>query len=46
MRYRWILRPGNDIFVVYTHNWLDDLDAGYRTIDRRAVTKAVYTWRF
>jgi len=46
MRYRWILRPGNDIFVVYTHNWLDELDAGYRTIDRRGVTKAVYTWRF
>ena len=46
MRYRWILRPGNDIFVVYTHNWLDDLESRYRTIDRRAVTKAVYTWRF
>jgi hypothetical protein len=46
MRYRWILRPGNDIFVVYTHNWRESLDAGYRTIDRRAVTKAVYSWRF
>jgi hypothetical protein len=46
MRYRWILRPGNDIFVVYTHNWRDSLDAGYQTIDRRGVTKAVYTWRF
>src|SRR4030095_8301587 len=21
-RYRWILRPGNDFYFVYTHNWL------------------------
>ncbi len=46
MRYRWILRPGNDIFFVYTQNWLDDRHTGYHTLDRRAVTKAVYTWRF
>jgi hypothetical protein len=46
MRYRWILRPGNDVFVVYTHNWLDDTERGYLTMDQRAVTKAVYTWRF
>ena len=23
-RYRWILRPGNDIYLVYNHNWVDD----------------------
>jgi hypothetical protein len=46
LRYRWILRPGNDIFFVYTHNWLDDAERGALTLDRRAVTKAVYTWRF
>ena len=23
-RFRWILTPGNDLYVVYTHNWLDD----------------------
>ena len=23
-RLRWILEPGNDLFLVYTHNWLDD----------------------
>ena len=45
-RFRWLLRPGNDVFVVYTHNWRDPLDAGLQTLDRRAVTKAVYTWRF
>lgn len=46
MRFRWIVEPGNDIFFVYTQNWLDDLDRGYRTLDQRAVAKAVYTWRF
>src|SRR5690606_31460023 len=45
MRYRWIVRPGNDIFFVYTQNWMNDLDLGYQTLDRRAVAKAVYTWR-
>jgi hypothetical protein len=24
-RLRWILRPGNDLFVVYLHNWHDDV---------------------
>ncbi len=23
-RYRWIMKPGNDLYLVYTHNWLDD----------------------
>jgi uncharacterized protein DUF5916 len=47
-RFRWILTPGNDIFVVYTHNWIDPAEpsAGFRTLDRRAATKAVYTKRF
>ncbi len=47
-RFRWILTPGNDIFFVYTHNWIDQLDASsrYRTLDRRAAAKAVYTKRF
>jgi len=46
-RFRWIVRPGNDIYVVYTHNWLDDpLLAQFATQDRRLSTKAVYTYRF
>jgi hypothetical protein len=47
-RFRWILKPGNDIFVVYTHNWIDPLAAAARfsTVDRRAAAKAVYTKRF
>lgn len=51
-RFRWIVRPGNDIFFVYTHNWIDDIDpldphqSRFRTLDRRTAAKAVYTKRF
>jgi hypothetical protein len=47
-RFRWILTPGNDIFFVYTQNWIDPLDpsARFMTLDRRGATKAVYTKRF
>jgi hypothetical protein len=48
-RFRWILRPGNDLYFVYTHNWrdyLDPLDRGFRTDSRRAATKFIYTYRF
>ena len=47
-RFRWILKPGNDIFFVYTHNWIDPLDpaARFSTLNRRAAAKAVYTKRF
>ena len=47
-RFRWILTPGNDIFFVYTQNWVDPTDTtlGFKTLDRRAATKAVYTKRF
>jgi hypothetical protein len=51
MRFRWIRRPGNDIYFVYTHNWkeVDALDFHARrfaTLDNRAAMKAVYTLRF
>ena len=43
----WILRPGNDFYVVYTHNWMDDLTQNRTyTLDRRAATKVSYTKRF
>jgi hypothetical protein len=47
-RFRWIMKPGNDIFFVYTHNWIDPIDPASRfaTLDRRAAAKAVYTKRF
>src|SRR4029079_11566440 len=35
-RFRWILKPGNDLYVVYSQNWLDDpLQARTYTLDRR-----------
>ena len=39
-RFRWILTPGNDLYVVYTHNWLDEpqLDR-FSTLDRRLASK-------
>ena len=46
-RFRWIMRPGNDFYVVYTHNWLDDpLQHRLSTLDRRAASKVLYTHRF
>jgi hypothetical protein len=47
MRFRWILRPGNDLHFVYAQNWLDDPSGDGRiTLDRSAATKLVYTHRF
>jgi hypothetical protein len=50
MRFRWIARPGNDLFLVYTHNWHDPAvpeGPGRRaTLDNRLATKLVYTLRF
>jgi hypothetical protein len=50
-RFRWTLRPGSDLFVVYTHNLRDaglglDPRSGLETLDRRASTKFTYTHRF
>lgn len=47
-RFRWIVQPGNDIFFVYTQNWIDPLDPTQhrQTLDHRAAAKAVYTKRF
>ena len=46
-RFRWIMRPGNDVYVVYTHNWLDDpLRGRFATLDRQLASKILYTYRF
>jgi hypothetical protein len=47
-RLRWIMRPGNDFYVVYNHNWVDDplLRNHFSTLDRRLATKLLYTHRF
>jgi hypothetical protein len=49
LRFRWIQRPGNDVFFVYTHNWREIEADGHRrfgTFDSRAAAKVVYTRRF
>ena len=43
-RFRWITRPGNDIFFVYTHNWTDRTTM--ETLDRKGSLKIVRTIRF
>ena len=46
-RFRWILRPGSDLYFVYTHNWLDDpVLSRVTTLDRRIASKVLYTHRF
>ncbi|MGE3842131.1 MAG: DUF5916 domain-containing protein [Vicinamibacterales bacterium] len=46
-RFRWILKPGNDLYLVYIHNWVDDpLERRFRTLDRRGSSKVLYTHRF
>lgn len=44
-RFRWILKPGNDIYVVWLNNWLDAPN-GLMTADRNLASKIVYTHRF
>ena len=43
-RFRWITKPGNDIFFVYTHNWTDRTTL--QTLDRKGSIKIVRTIRF
>lgn len=49
---RWIVKPGNDVYLVYTHNWqeldpsFDSLDRRFSTISRGASLKVNYTYRF
>ncbi len=47
-RFRWIVKPGNDIFLVYQHNWLSSTvpGAGLQTLSRTSASKVVYTFQF
>ena len=45
-RIRWIIEPGNDIFLVYNQRWLDDEEGGFRSIGREGRFKVRYTYRF
>jgi hypothetical protein len=50
--FRWIVKPGNEIFFVYNHNWQqfgeneDLLDRRFATLSRGATLKVNYTWRW
>ncbi len=44
-RYRWIVEPGNDLYVVWLHNW-QDTGSELTTLSRSAAIKAVYTHSF
>ena len=46
-RFRWIITPGSDLYLVYTHNWEDDPTlARFQTLERRLASKVLYTYRF
>jgi len=47
-RFRWIFKPGTEIFFVYNHNWLSstDFDRRFTTLQQVGALKAVYTYRF
>ncbi len=47
-RTRWILRPGNDLFFVFSQGWIQDPDADYRFTaqDGKVSAKLQYTFRF
>ena len=47
-RIRWILQPGNDLFLVFTQGWIQDAtdDHRFRAQDTKFSTKLHYTSRF
>jgi len=51
LRLRWIVRPGNDVFLVYTHNWQNFgggilSDPELHTLSNGGSVKMSYTHRF
>ena len=46
LRFRWIQKPGNDVFFIWTQNWQDEIGSGFGALDRRGVAKIVRTIRF
>lgn len=49
-RARWIVRPGSDIFLVWIHNWRNEverlLDRELTTLSRGGALKLNYSYRF
>ena len=44
-RLRWIITPGSDVFLVYSHNWLEQ-NSRFDTLQRAGTMKVSYTHRF
>jgi hypothetical protein len=47
-RVRWILRPGNDVFLVFSQGWLQDeaRRLSFRPAETKIAGKVQYTFRF
>lgn len=47
-RVRWILQPGNELFIVFNQGWVQDERGGFRfrTTDSKLAVKFQYTFRF
>jgi len=46
LRFRWIQKPGDDVFFIWTQNWRDEFGHRFASLDRRGVAKIVRTIRF
>ena len=46
LRFRWIQKPGNDVFFIWTQNWQDEVGRRFAALDRRGAAKIVRTIRF
>jgi hypothetical protein len=45
-RFRWILRPGNDLFLVLNRGWYRTFDHNFLSTFDRGTAKLAYTFRF
>ncbi len=45
-RVRWILRPGNEVFLVFNQGWLRRPDGSFRSASTGLAGKLQYTFRF
>jgi hypothetical protein len=45
-RFRWILKPGNDLFVVVNRGWVKNFESSFDSAFNRASSKLQYTFRF
>ena len=45
-RFRWILKPGNDLFLVLNRGWLRTFEGPYKPVFDKGTAKLQYTFRF